>query len=528
MPLPNARTLADKNFHNAMQNVDHTRHHICVIGGGAAGAQFYKESVRRSIDANLVDVVSYIMVDNRPSSDLGRGVAWNGEQSDLLLANMRINTMLPPDLLQELVGISEAQADSLSDRALFRQRKEVGELFHKDFNRQKELGITKGIPFLHIQSNCIAIYELGMGYIVAVESGHQYFVHDIVLALGHNPSSQYHHLRGTPGFYMNPWDWNIYSEIDQKSRVGVIGLGPTAIDAILSLNERGISPISAYSRDGLLQYPRPRSETYTPRYMTEAYITELYNEIGLTFSQVVNLIYQEYEVAGVPCSSLRIGLQKVAKLSPLEALLEGLKSVEVSQPWFGILKSFDDVTQLIWHLLPDAGKEEYLQEWRKSHTTVSYGMASLQARRVADLLQDRHIYLKKGITSIEKNSPSGFVVNYANAKGEAANDALDIIINCSGIGTDITKSDNALINFLHNHQVLVPHPRGGAMVDFYSGQLLNEEKLPQGQVYSLVGSLTYGTHLLTHCLGQVSKSAKRTAQAIHKKLNERYQRRPED
>jgi len=57
--------------------------------------------------------------------------------------------------------------------------------------------------------------------------------------------------------------------------------------------------------------------------------------------------------------------------------------------------------------------------------------------------------------------------------------------------------------------LLFHHPRGGAVADFKTGQLLDEERRPTSEVYCLVGSLMIGEHLVTNGIGKVSRSASR-------------------
>jgi uncharacterized NAD(P)/FAD-binding protein YdhS len=409
---------------------------------------------------------------------------------------------------------------------LFRKRKEIGRFLHQDFNNKKNDADQKEIQFLHVRAACIAIYEYGTGYLVETDTGVRHFAHDIVLALGNSLPSSYHELRGHPNYLANPWSWQEYGKINKSYHVGVIGLGPTAIDTILLLNQYGINRITSYSRDGMIQAPRPRSNPYNPKFMRAEYIAELYKEFGLTFSQVRQLIHHEFEHAGVPCSDLREALKNAKSRNALTTLHDGLAHCEEDSKWFAVLKSFDDVTPLIWSLLPESDKDKYLSEWRKQHMVVSYGMASVQARRISELLFERVLTIQSGVTAVD---PEGnrFVVSYKQ-NNSMKKDNVDYVVNCSGIGTNILVSENPLVRFLVENKFLVSHPRGGAYVDFDSGQILNDERLPQGQVYSLVGSLTYGTHLLTHCLGEVMKSATRTAQAIHRGLNARYQKQSKD
>lgn len=524
-----------------MALIDHTREQanapalsdpyrcwVAVIGMGASGSNFFATALNRVITHGLSGDVGFILADARPVSEFGRGIAWSSSQFEGFRANMRLHTIgFKQPLLDRickaagLEGLDDPKR--LPEDFLFHQRTMIGDCLHQEFQEARTLAEKNGIP-LHIESASvqdISRYHRGYSVHYTPEGRRplQRFADVVVLALGNVPNHPLNDaLRGCDNYIYNPWDWDNYKSIQPNSKVAVIGLGPTAIDAILMLADRGVKSIVAYSRTGRMQYPRPHNVPHNLSMVSQAQL-ESFLEIkknrgkpGLEYEELYTLLTYEFGSAGA-CPEWTKARDQSINLSPCDALLKGMVQASKDSKWYSILKALDPITPFIWNAMTEKCRKQYMEELRADHTNLSFGMASGHANRLVNLFQNKQLDVRGGIKQIEHKGGS-FIVTNADKAGSINSDEFDVIVNCTGIGSDLRNSNSPLINSLRDKGWLVPHPDGGARVDFDSGQLLDGNGARRGEIYSLVGSLTYGTHLLTHCLWQVWQSGERTAQSI--------------
>ncbi|MCK1665231.1 FAD/NAD(P)-binding protein [Bradyrhizobium sp. 153] len=501
-------------------NSHEPRHWTIICGVGAGGAAYLRQAVKKAIEDDIACSVGFILLDARPVSEQGRGIAWASNQRPFALTNMRIGSVgydpADPNKLVELLGV---QGKIFSLDGEFMSRAEVGEAFSRDLNTHIRLAEKRGIRVDRIQGEAAAIDPLGNGHSITLNSGDRLFAHTVVLALGHLPPDSYKELTGLPGYLGNPWDLDAIKSTPASAIVAILGLGPTAVDTINILREQGVKNIHALSRSGRVQYPRPHYSRYEPEALTAERIKSLATEHGhLTVRDVVSLIHLEYKAARVDCAELKTAFEK-SRLSAEQAIAHGLATCGENSNWFSVLKALDTVTPLIWHHLPPEERALYMRKYRQDHVNVSYGSASKPAKKILEALHDGSLSIHGNFEREVRYSDGKFHLSWLQEDARV-HGQFDCVINCSGVGTDLTKARYPLFGYLLTKGWLTPHPDGGGLVDFESGQLLFPSGKPIGSIYSLVGSITYGTHLLTHCMDQVVNSAKRTSDVVHKRLLE--------
>ncbi|AMY00715.1 hypothetical protein A4R29_15335 [Mesorhizobium ciceri biovar biserrulae] len=471
----------------------------------------------------MSDAVGYIILELRPASEHGKGVAWSSEQSTNLRANMPFPTIgyspLDHGRLSTLAEWKEGE--EATQDALYKRRKDIGEMLHKDFLYYLEIADKNNIPVVILQGEASRLSRKGIGFSIATTDGRMIYANTVVLALGHTPPTKYSELIGNPNYYGNPWDWKSLDGIDPKKTVGILGLGPTAVDATIVLSDKGIKKVLGFSRTGTMQYPRPKYTSQSPLFITEKNILDIYDSTGkITIDHIVALMLQEFKAANVHPDSLKNALLN-SRLQPSKLLSMALPDCYSETKWFAILKLLDNVTPLIWHLFTPNERDKYLKFWRPQHTAVSYGMASPQAIRILKEINDGRFEVHGGITDKSvRETKAGFRIT--TKFGSKQNDYdVGAIVNCSGVGTELSSARFPVLKSMMAEGWLTRHKYGGALADFNTGQILTENREPIGELYSLVGSVMYGTRLLTHCLGETGSSALRTASAIHEKLKER-------
>ena len=511
---------------NAPELHDPYRHWIAIVGMGAAGAGHFRALVERLQNFQLSQNVGILLIDGRPTAEFGRGVAWGSIQHDLFRANMRVHTIgfrkSLIDKISSAIGAPLDAPEELSDDYLFQTRKVIGDALHDDFVDTLERAEQSGISCLIREANVVDISNFHHGYRLEDDKANSYFAHTVILALGNVPNYPFKKFRGYEGYLHNPWAWAEYEKLPADCDVAVIGLGPTAVDSILLLNEQKVKSVTAYSQSGRMQYPRPHNEEYvlhaisTSRIQETKELLEEYGLGGFSYGSLLSMLHEEF-VKSNACEGWKIAKTN-SRLPPWEALHNGLADSGKVSTWYSIMKAIDPITPFIWDSLSEVGKEEYKRKDRHDHTNLSYGMASVQARKILSCMEQKKLNIFGGFEGLDHDGEK-FVISRADKKsGSSIKKSFDVVINATGIGSDINETINPLVASLRDKGWIKPHPHGGAVVDFNSGQVLNDGKKPIGEIYTLAGSLTYGTHLLTHCLWQVWDSGERTASAVVKNI----------
>jgi uncharacterized NAD(P)/FAD-binding protein YdhS len=419
----------------------------------------------------------------------------------------------------EILGVSYDHQPTATE--LFAKREDVGAILAKHFNDTEDLAKQNGIRVHCIEDEVINIERTGINYAVTLKSDRTLKADYIILALGHIPPTSYPHLFGCINYIRNPWaqDSQI-SNISPDAKVAVIGLGPTAVDTIIKLRDGGVNRVIGYSRSGAMQYPRPIPAEFIPRIVTEENIVRIagINGGSLRFDILVGMLAAEFISQGVDWSPLLAAVE-VSKHPPLEALRRGYANSNKTSDWFGLAASLTVSIPAAWHLLDDAGRERFLR-MKSRVSNVLYGMAPSHALRMLTELENRSLEVLGGLTAVAYDESSRrFQLKRQNGDQETV-ELMDYIIDCTGFGTNLELADTELIKNLLASNYLRCHAHGGAIVDFDSGQLARIKGGRAVQIYCLSGTLNIGTRLVTNGLGEVARSAHRTARAIHSRLDD--------
>ena len=495
---------------------------IAVIGAGFAGYRFIAESVRLTELQGLNDSVRYVVIDKRPIEQYGRGVAWTGTQSEALRANMNSATIVlgtgQNDALLSSIETINADSDPIS--TLYQSRKEIGDRIHTDFLRVLKDVAELEIELHSIESRLASIDRKGIGYTVATIDGGELFADIVVLATGHFPSSNYPDLRDCDGYIETAWDWERLGSIPVGKRIGLLGMGPTAVDAALVLNENGHSRLKAVSRSGLMQYPRPRHTTAKLQFVNEHLLYGLAEPFGgLSVDMLISLAAAEVSCHPGALEKLKDAYRE-SLTSPALSLRQGYAKCNDAEDWFGLLIDLEKFVPLAWRLLHDNERQRFASLYR-SISNLAYGMAPPQALRVMDMIDEGRFETRGGLESVTwAIERSCFLAKFGTTSTqEGEEEEYDVIIDCTGLGRDLSSAPWLFIKPMVENGLLYPSDRGGAHVDFKSGQVTNDEGRAIAEIYCLAGSLTIGAHFVTNGLSKVARTAHQTAVHIHKKLD---------
>ena len=389
---------------------------------------------------------------------------------------------------------------------------------HDAFLSAISLAANEGIEFHLIEMQVEEIASAGKAYRVSFPDASYFVAHSVVLALGHFGSGTYKDLREHEGFIATPWRWESLKNIKPDDRVGILGLGPSAVDTLLVLQDSHEGSVIAFSPSGQMQYPRPRPALVELKIVSDEFLRSLAASLnGLTVDSLIGALAAEFQAHDADWSEVQLALTNAIQ-APEVSLRRGIAQSNEPSLWFGLLIAIEKFTPTIWNLLRDDERERFRQLYR-SISKIAYGMAPPLALQVIDALDHKRFETSGGLETVEWNEKTSEFKVVCDTKGEKTERSFDVLVDCTGFGTALDDCPWGFIVSMRATELLFDNPRGGAMADFETGQLLDPNARPTGEIFCLVGSLLLGEHLATNGLGKVARSASRTANAIHKKLN---------
>jgi uncharacterized NAD(P)/FAD-binding protein YdhS len=268
----------------AVEHLDPARYWIAIIGMGAGGSGLFGRIVDEiSAHPHLAKSVGIVLVDRRPESEFGKGIAWGSNQSLLFQANMRTDTLpLRPETINELreeLGQPVAgENEEIPLDTQFDRRVSIGNILHKEYCTYRKIAAENDISISVIHMTCSDISRMQKGFeILCSDNGDARKVSTdfIALAVGNVAKQTLPEYADNERYIANPWNWDSHPQSFEGQTVGIIGLGPTAVDNILLAAEKFATKIVAFSPSGLMQYPRPLNVEYQTHYLRQDYIDRL-------------------------------------------------------------------------------------------------------------------------------------------------------------------------------------------------------------------------------------------------------------
>lgn len=498
---------------------DPLRRTIVVIGAGYGGLRLFSESLDLCVSARMADAVRFVFVDERSLAEYGRGVAWASDQNTNMRANMHSPEItidpVTRDTVANILGTSYDRVATASE--LFEQRTKVGEILATQFQATLQRAKKFHVPFIAVEDQAVDIERKGITYEVTLKSGRKLLGDYVVLALGHIPSTAYSSLFNSPNYVRNPWTGiKSVKALTKKGSIAVLGLGPTAVDTIIKLRDEGAADLRAYSRTGSMQYPRPIPRPFDPKVVTQSNIARIGADMGgLRLRVLMGMVVSEFIIQEVDWRPFVKAVENSTE-HPATSLSKGYAECRQHSDWFGLAASLTSSIPIAWRYLVDEDRDAFRQFHRRI-SNVLYGMAPSHALRMLTELEDKKLVVVGGLVDVNFDErKKRFLISY-DEKAGVQTDEVDVVIDCTGFGTDLTRSETPLISNLLARKVLRPHAFGGAEVDFETGQV-GEVAGRSMEIYCLAGSLNIGTRFVTNGLGHVASSAQRTAKAIHSRL----------
>lgn len=236
---------------------------IAIVGAGYSGVSLAANIHRLAKTPIHIYLIGKLAL-------FGKGVAYS-TQNPLHLLNVRAKDMsafnhddmhfvnwLKMKNIHAQLGIEN---DELHD--YFIPRKFYGD-YLADILRAVLITSKSGCEVEAIHGEAISVEKNNEGIVLGLADGSIVKANLLVLAHGHIIPHAHFNTDNTVKIIQNPWDFEAYKEISQKSRVFIVGTGLTMIDAVIQLKSQNHEgKIMALSRHGLLsQVNLPETSHY--------------------------------------------------------------------------------------------------------------------------------------------------------------------------------------------------------------------------------------------------------------------------
>ncbi|PEA54863.1 hypothetical protein CON64_10490 [Bacillus pseudomycoides] len=485
---------------------------VAIIGSGVSGICTFNYLIR---DFNFSDVNLNITMYDKNAA-IGPGIPYQ-DDSDVLLLNrhskqMSVFNETPDDFWNWYKSKTEVHF-SLDE---FLPRRFFGQYLNETFRKSLKIAKDKNI-YVDVKFDEVINIETGIKKRFIVTSNMDKVEYDyIILCVGHTKFPDYYKLNGNRNFIYNPYPLvNSLSEVNPKSKIGILGSSLTAIDISLVLNKRGHQgKIHMLSRNGLLPAVRGNIQPYKLKFFTEDTLKEIIsqnnNEINLV--QIIHILNKECHYAGLDLKS-RI-LNNRIKLTPKEAIENDMKDLQELGLWQSILMETNEVISKYWFYLNQNDKVTYLKKYERLFMSERNPMPIHNAKIILEMLNKNILHIKKGVEDIQiyKNK---FNVYFKDFNKES----YEWIINAVGSTKYLHKSyrDNLLGNLVEAGTAKI-NKYGGVEVDFDSGSIIDINGKTNKELKAL-GHITCGTYYFTSSVEMISKHAKIISQDILEHLS---------
>ncbi len=478
---------------------------IVIIGGGAGGVSQLAQLVNGFIEKKQTNV-SICVVEK--GSEVGGGLPYNTSEKDHIL-NLSADTMSAiPDKKNDFIEWAGNNKTKLTSpfppRILF--GKYLKDLAESSKALAKRHGMN--VEFL-CNIEVIKLQKHNKEYLIELSNGTCLLAKQVILAVGHLPSSQYTQFISQKRYYHSPWlKEKPITEIPRDKTVCFLGSRLTAIDAALTLVAHGhTGKLIMVSRSGLLPCVIGRSRPYEKKFLTLEKINELtLNGVrSLKLETLLELFLHEIHNA----EGRQLDVKKLLKInkSPHDWLKYEINAAEKEmRPWQSVLISLYPIVPYIWRALSEEDKVRFMGQFYSLWMTYVVAFPLENAKKIMGLLESGQLEVFQELEKVVFNDKSQQYV----IQCKATEIAVDYLVNATGPGCDIKMSNAPLLEHLLEQKMISIEPHGGIKVNFKTLQAKGDNL---NNLYA-IGEITKGTFLVTTDLGVLSRQASCVAHCI--------------
>jgi len=420
---------------------------IAVIGAGFTGSLTAVHLLRHGPAGAQIYLIE-------KTAGFGRGLAFGAHNSSHFLNARAGNMSAFPDQPDHLIRWLSARPQLGPARAdAFITRGAYGD-YLSGLLRAAIAGADGAERLVLVPDQATALTFDAAGAALTLAMGRTLRLDAAVLAVGNLPPLTPQGLgleRLSPRLFANdPWASETLNGIDPQAEVLILGTGLTMVDIVLDLIERGHKgPITALSRRGLGPKRHEQVGPVTPP-------THSYGH------------------------------------RPLSRWVAERRARAEQVGWRAAVDELRPITQAIWRAASPTERRRFLRHLRPWWDVVRHRMSQTVADRIDALRDSGQLRIVGGrVVDIEARGPLALV--RWRARGETAARRLEVarIINCTGSGADLSRSDDPLLQSLIAQGAVRADPLGLGLEIDYACQVLDVAGHTRRPLYA-AGPITQG------------------------------------
>lgn len=413
---------------------------IVIVGGGFTGATAAIHFAREAKAPLEITVVE-------PRADVGRGVAYSTTDPDHRVnAPAGIHFVYQDDTggfetWLKSSGILQSDLDIAAfDGSIFPRRSDWGAYVCNEFKAHIDSNASSS-SLHHIRDHASSLTQTAEGYRVLCVSGNELDA-DLVVVTTSNETPNTPHpfpdaLRSHPSFVGNPWDTAKLSQVNERSRVLIIGAGLTAADVMVTLlRDHKPRRIDVISRHGLRPTGRPTSHAGLPQ------------PIWDRLERSPSLFGKKH------------GPQR-SVLTVLKHLRTDIATAaQAGIPWQSAFDDVRDSARKLWIGLPLAEKRRFVRHLRRLYDVCRFRYPP-QTQDILDTAEhDGRIVFHVGQATSVRERDYQIDVAWGHNNGDAQTaGTYDCIVNCVGPPARPDQSGNQFLKSI----VTAGHVRASAL-----------------------------------------------------------------
>jgi uncharacterized NAD(P)/FAD-binding protein YdhS len=308
--------------------------------------------------------------------------------------------------------------------------------------------------FFLIDDEAVGLTPNERGLSLETACGRSYDINAAVLAVGNFPPDSH----SKPGYAADPWADDTLRNLDPTASVLLLGTGLTMVDLCLALRAQGHEgPISAISRNGRLP------QAHAP---------------------------------STPWGGLKLDAADRASLTALFRAVrrEVDRAEEAGIGWRGVMDALRPHVGMLWQEMTQADRRRFLRHVRSLWDIHRHRMAPSHHRLLqAELAKERLTVLAGRVRSIETaDDAASAVVTYQPRGASTLQQAkFARVINCAGLGSDVTKLGAPLLESLLSQGLAASDPLRLGLATSPAGALVAASGEIQKRLFA-VGPITRG------------------------------------
>jgi uncharacterized NAD(P)/FAD-binding protein YdhS len=449
---------------------------VAVVGGGFSGVMTVVHLLRR-----CPPNTSILLIER--SGKLGRGLAFGTTTAGHLLnvpaKNMSAFADRPEDFLQ---WVQRHKNSEISPKA-FVSRQWYGEYVDSLLANQLREADSPSLDCAC--EEVVAIEQQQDTLRLTLTDSSQHHARFVVLAVGNFPPPDPLPLRqlSNQRYARYAWSADALDGVSDSESILLIGSGLTAIDQVVTLEDRGFKgTIYMLSRRGLF----PAVHMQEPAWPTE-WTNDLPGSMRQLFSEVRNQI-------------------RIADGSRVS--------------WRPVIDSLRPVTQRIWKSLDTAERKRFLRHVRCFWEVHRHRVAPEVGQRIDKLRQSGRLVLQAGrvMGCAERE---GFVEVTYQKRESSSTEVIRVsrIVNCTGHETDVRKVESRVVkSLLDNNLARVDTGLLGLDVT-EEGAMIDARGYPSNSLFAL-GSARKGLLWESTAVPEIRVQAQRLAERLAGELAE--------